>query len=426
VGDAASEVSKRGREGLADGLGVSAEGLDLVSSCVVDGDELSHTGQDSLVGLGLGSEDGREVAPVVDEVDADGVTTVGIARKRVWVEEHAIANRGGWAGGAVGVEVLVVHLANATGDTRSEERRHEIDVGTDERRVLCKSALVEDGLESVVIRVTKELVELAAEDGTADLFLGEELRVGRSNEELSSRMWGHEVRRASPDVVGLQGASAEMLGGWVQDSHSAVGSDAVGESFAGQISQADKLYLGGREVVDRNERRQVRLTAVSGIDDATVGTTDWKGFREQDRVDEIEEVEGAGERCSTVHVPLGLEVGRRARGAKHAEAVALHEVIHVCGVVSGRDDGSGRSDRRCCGCSGEEDGISSLDLLLRWWSSGGGRGRLSGYVGSSCSWWDVELFPALVVACKAVTKWLLRLARNYCRERFLAQNASGS
>ena len=146
VGDAASEVSKRGREGLADGLGVGAEGLDLVSSCVVDGDELCHTGQDGLVGLGLGSEDGREVAPVVDEVDADGVTTVGIARKRVWVEEHAIANRGGWAGGAVGVEVLVVHLANAARDTRSEERRHEVDVGTDERRVLSESALVEDSL----------------------------------------------------------------------------------------------------------------------------------------------------------------------------------------------------------------------------------------------------------------------------------------
>jgi len=68
--------------------------------------------------------------------------------------------------------------------------------------------LVEDGLESVVIRMTKELVELAAEDGTADLFFGEELRVRRSDEELSSRMWGHEVWRASPDVVGLQSASA--------------------------------------------------------------------------------------------------------------------------------------------------------------------------------------------------------------------------
>jgi len=295
VGDAASEVSKRGREGLADGLGVGAEGLDLVSSCVVDGDELCHTGQDGLVGLGLGSEDGREVAPVVDEVDADDVTTVGIARKLVGVEEHTIANRGGWAGGAVGVEVLVVHLANAAGDTRSEERRHEVDVGTDERRVLGKSALVEDSLQGVVIRVTKELVELATEDGTADLFLGEQLRVGWSNEEVSSRLWGHEVRRASPDVVGLQGASAEMLGGWVQDSHSTVGSDAVGESFACQVSEADKLYLGGREEVNRNERLQVRVTAVSGVDDATVGATDWKGFENQDWVDEIEDVEGAGE-----------------------------------------------------------------------------------------------------------------------------------
>jgi len=75
------------------------------------------------------------------------------------------------------VEVLVVHLANAAGDTRSEERRHEIDIGTDERRVLGESALVEDSLECFIIQVAKELMELAAEDRAADLFLGEELRV---------------------------------------------------------------------------------------------------------------------------------------------------------------------------------------------------------------------------------------------------------
>jgi len=46
--------------------------------------------------------------------------SVGIARERVKIEEHAVANRGGRAEGAVGVEVLVVHLADAAGDTRSE------------------------------------------------------------------------------------------------------------------------------------------------------------------------------------------------------------------------------------------------------------------------------------------------------------------
>jgi len=49
------------------------------------------------------------------------------------------------------------------------------------------------------------------------------------------------------------------------------------------------------EEVSRNERRQVRVTAVSGVDDATVGATDWKGFGKQDWVGEVEDVKGAGE-----------------------------------------------------------------------------------------------------------------------------------
>jgi len=93
--------------------------------------------------------------------------------------------------------------------------------------VLGEGALVEDGLECVVIRVAKERMELTAEDGADDLFLGEELGVRRSDEELSCGMWGHEMRRAGPGVVGLQSASIEMLGGWVEDSHGAVRSDAV-------------------------------------------------------------------------------------------------------------------------------------------------------------------------------------------------------
>jgi len=38
----------------------------------------------------------------------------------------------------------------------------------------------------------------------------------------------------------------------------------------------------------------VRVTVVSGVDDALIGTTDWKGFGKQDWVGEIEDVEGAG------------------------------------------------------------------------------------------------------------------------------------
>jgi len=79
------EESERVREELADGLGFGAVGLDPVSSCIVDGDELSHAVQDGLVGLGLGSKDGCKVAPVVDEVDANGATTVGIARELVGI-----------------------------------------------------------------------------------------------------------------------------------------------------------------------------------------------------------------------------------------------------------------------------------------------------------------------------------------------------
>ena len=36
-------------------------------------------------------------------------------------------------------------------------------------------------------------------------------------------------------------------------------------------------------------------TTVSGVDDDTVGATDRKGFGKPDWVDEIEDVEGAGE-----------------------------------------------------------------------------------------------------------------------------------
>jgi hypothetical protein len=51
VGDAVVEEFEWGCEGLADGFRISAEGLDLVSSRVLDGDELRHAFQDGLVRL---------------------------------------------------------------------------------------------------------------------------------------------------------------------------------------------------------------------------------------------------------------------------------------------------------------------------------------------------------------------------------------
>jgi len=158
----------------------------------------------------------RTVVKWLDEVYVDGVTAVDFARERVGVEEDAITNCCRWAGGTFGVEVLVVHLADSAGGTRSEERHHEIDIGTDEGRVLGEGTLVEDGLESFVIGVAKELVELTAADGALDLFFGEELGVLGGDEELSGgnshSKWGHKMRWAGPDEVGLQGASTEMLG----------------------------------------------------------------------------------------------------------------------------------------------------------------------------------------------------------------------
>ena len=44
----------------------------------------------------------------------------------------------------------------------------------------------------------------------------------------------------------------------------------------------------------------MRTTTERGIDDATVSASE---VREQDRVDDIEEVEGAMERGGAVHVP---------------------------------------------------------------------------------------------------------------------------
>jgi len=59
-----------------------------------------------------------------------------------------------------------------------------------------------------------------------------------------------------------------------------------------------------------------------------------------------------------------------------------------------------------CGCGGKEDGMSILDRG----GGGGGRRWPGSWVGGSSSRWEVQLFPAFPVACKTVTKWLLRFA----------------
>ena len=71
------------------------------------------------------------------------------------------------------------------------------------------------------------------------------------------------------------------------------------------------------------------------IDDATVSTTDRKGFRKQDRVDEIKDVKGAVEGDGAVHVPEERgRVDRESRGAENVHAV----VVEVLGVVGRRAD----------------------------------------------------------------------------------------
>jgi len=49
----------------------------------------------------------------------------------IGVEEDPVADSYRGAGGAVRMHVLVMHLTNSTGYAGSEERLHEVDVGTD-------------------------------------------------------------------------------------------------------------------------------------------------------------------------------------------------------------------------------------------------------------------------------------------------------
>jgi hypothetical protein len=97
-----------------------------------------------------------------------------------------------------------------------------------------------------------------------------------------------------------------------------------------------------------------------GRDDATVSATDRKRFGEQDRVDDIEDVEGAVERGGAVHVPEERgRVGGEGRSAEEVHAV----VVEVLCIVGRRTDGSRGSDGRIYGLGSEEDGMGKLDLL---------------------------------------------------------------
>ena len=116
-------------------------------------------------------------------------------------------------------------------------------------------------------------MELAAEDGAGDLFLVKNFGFAGATRSCPV---GCGAMRCGGQVQRLLDCRAQ------EQRCLEAGSDAVGESFVGQISETDELYLGGWEKVNRNERGQVRVTAVSGIDDSTVGTTDWKGFGKQD------------------------------------------------------------------------------------------------------------------------------------------------
>ncbi len=63
--------------------------------------QMRHAFEVGLVGLGFGAEDSREMAPVVDEVDADDVTTMSGAGERVGVEKDPVTDSCRGAGGVV-------------------------------------------------------------------------------------------------------------------------------------------------------------------------------------------------------------------------------------------------------------------------------------------------------------------------------------
>jgi len=227
--------------------------------------------------------------------------------------------------------------------------------------------LVEDGLERIIVWVAEELMELATEDGAVDLFFGKERWVCRGDEEASGRRWGHERGWAGPYIVGLEGTGKEMLARWVDDCHGSVLSNAVGESLSGQGPEADELDLGLWDVVDQDQWGQVRAATMCGRDDATVSATDWKRFWELDRVDDIEDVEGAVERGGAVQVPEERgRVGHVGRGTEEVHTV----VVEVLCIVGRWANCSGCSDGRIGCFGGKEDGMSKLDLLLRRGSIG--------------------------------------------------------
>ena len=97
------------------------------------------------------------------------------------------------------------------------------------------------------------------------------------------------------------------------------------------------------------------------------GATDQKRFGELDRVDDIEDVEGAVERGGAVQVPEERgRVGHVGRGTEEVHAV----VVEVLCVVRWRADCSRGSNGRIGCFGGKEDGMSKLDLLLRRGSIG--------------------------------------------------------
>jgi hypothetical protein len=227
--------------------------------------------------------------------------------------------------------------------------------------------LVEDGLERIIVGVAEELMELATEDGAVDLFFGKERWVCRGDKEASGRRWGHERGWAGPYIVGLEGTGTEMLARWVDDCHGSVLSNSVGESLSGQGPEADELDLGLWDVVDQDQWGQVRAATMCGRYDATVSATDWKRFWELDRVDDIEDVEGAVERGGAVQVPEERgRVGHVGRGIEEVHTV----VVEVLCIVGRWANCSGRSDGRIGCFGGKEDGMSKLDLLLRRGSMG--------------------------------------------------------
>ena len=80
------------------------------------------------------------------------------------------------------MKVSVVQLADSAGCARAEEARHEVYVLAREMGVMREMALVEGGLEGLIMGVSEEAVEVPSLSGSLDFFFGKVSRLMRDAE----------------------------------------------------------------------------------------------------------------------------------------------------------------------------------------------------------------------------------------------------